>query len=269
MNNRQKAMAAAITLVVGLLLWSLAGSAQNKLKWNWVEVGLQGTVLTEDIWVFRIHQKDHSFYVEGSKDTYKPLTEWAEYAAGGINLNMYIPGSGLGADPQGYTKIRGVEINPVERGDWNSFIVWDSDTLLILDRYSDGMEAIYKWPNISQNIRMYSNGKNRWSNQAKKWSVAVLATTTDGNVLMIHSRKPYRMHEFIDIVTSYEELKVDRMAYLEGGPESSLVMYGHFSRPLRVNQKIERVGSYETGFNENDENITFWHLPWTLCFGRK
>ena len=42
--------------------------------------------------------------------------------------------------------------------------------------------------------------------------------------------------------------------YLEGGPETSLY--------VSVNGTvIQKFGSYETGFNENDENNRFWLLP--------
>jgi hypothetical protein len=44
------------------------------------------------------------------------------------------------------------------------------------------------------------------------------------------------------------------MMYLEGGPEASL----HVATP---GGPVRRVGSYETGFNENDGNTRYWSLP--------
>ncbi len=42
--------------------------------------------------------------------------------------------------------------------------------------------------------------------------------------------------------------------YLEGGPEASL----HVQTPGKT---VRRIGSYETGFNENDDNDRYWGLP--------
>jgi hypothetical protein len=50
--------------------------------------------------------------------------------------------------------------------------------------------------------------------------------------------------------------------YLEGGPEASLyVKDGDF--------EAMHIGSYETGFNENDDNHTFWALPNIIGVRRK
>ena len=50
--------------------------------------------------------------------------------------------------------------------------------------------------------------------------------------------------------------------HLEGGPEASL--YFKFN-----DLEIEAMGSYETGFNENDFNHTFWNLPNVIGFERR
>lgn len=47
--------------------------------------------------------------------------------------------------------------------------------------------------------------------------------------------------------------------HLEGWPEASL--YFKFN-----DLEIEAMGSYETGFNENDFNDTFWSLPNVIGF---
>ena len=265
MTKKQvKSLLVALIMFCGLLLWS-AGNAQE-LEWNWIEDGLQGTTLGEhEIWIFKIHQDKNSFSVKGNANYPKPLTKLAEYENGGINLNMFT----VGGLPNGYFKLNGEVIQP-NIINYNAFIVWDKDTLLILDRTKESMQEILSYPNVSQNIRMVaeSGKRNRWQVDEKKWSVSVIATTTDGNVLFIHSRYPYTMHNFIDILLE-ADLSIYRMAYLEGGPESSIAMYGAFSRPLRRDQKIQRMGSYETGFREDDTNNIFWHIPWALTFNWK
>jgi len=49
-------------------------------------------------------------------------------------------------------------------------------------------------------------------------------------------------------------LGITRAMYLEGGPEASLFVQAG-------DETVERMGSYETGFNENDDNQVFWELP--------
>ena len=49
------------------------------------------------------------------------------------------------------------------------------------------------------------------------------------------------------------------MIYLEGGPEASLVVSAE-------GQRVREVGSYEDGFNENDDNVEFWDVPNVIGF---
>ncbi len=72
-------------------------------------------------------------------------------------------------------------------------------------------------------------------------------------MLFIFSRSPYSMFEFNNSLLDLP-IEIECAQHLEGGPEASLY--------LNYNGvKIESVGSYETGFNENDENNTYWPVP--------
>ena len=267
MSKRQeKQLVIAILLYFLIILWS----ASHAQEWKVIDTGIEKTVIGNDVWVYKLHQNYVTFDVKGSNLDFKPVTEWVGGSGGAINLNMFVPGE-IGAVPEGYTKIEGVVIQPDLVKDWNSFIVWNEDTLMILDRWKDGIEKIKTWPNVSQNIRMIvEEGKrNRWQSEAKKWSVSTLATTTNGDVLFIHSRYPYTMHDFIDLVLA-ANLEIHRMVYLEGGPESQIAAYGYYSRPVRGWVAEEaRHGSYETGFVEHDEINTFWPVPYVLVFNLK
>ncbi len=87
----------------------------------------------------------------------------------------------------------------------------------------------------------------------KIWSAAALAVDGEGRVLFIHARSPWDMHDFI-VNLQKLPLGIVRAMYLEGGPEASLaVQTGGVS--------YVAVGSYETGFNENDANTRQWELP--------
>jgi uncharacterized protein YigE (DUF2233 family) len=110
------------------------------------------------------------------------------------------------------------------------------------------------YSSFSQSIRMIDcKGKNTWQQQRKKWSMAALGTDKKGNVLFIHSRSPYTVHDFIDHLLKIP-IGIERAMYLEGGPEASLYV-------KTPQQEFNGIGSYETGFNENDRNAEYWTLP--------
>ena len=95
----------------------------------------------------------------------------------------------------------------------------------------------------------------------KKWSEAALGQDKDGNVLFIFSRSPYSMHDLIDILKMLP-IDIDCAQHLEGGPEASL-FFSH------KNIKIETMGSFETGFSENNENHFYWPIPNVIGFVHK
>ena len=80
-----------------------------------------------------------------------------------------------------------------------------------------------------------------------------------GNALFIHSRTPYRVHDFCQVLLELP-LDIRTTCYLEGGPESSFYLkYGALT--------IESFGSYETGFNETYENEHYWEIPNVIAIG--
>jgi hypothetical protein len=56
-----------------------------------------------------------------------------------------------------------------------------------------------------------------------------------------------------DLAAAVGHLDLAGALFLEGGPEASLLVDG--------DPPLSRVGSYETGFVENDGNQAFWWLP--------
>ncbi len=125
----------------------------------------------------------------------------------------------------------------------------------IYDLDEENMEEIIQsYSTVIQNLRLIKRpGINRWSQQDRKWSEAALGEDRSGNVLFIFSRSPYSMHDFVNILL---RLPIDIVCaqHLEGGPEASL----NFSHN---NMEIRCFGSYESGFNETDENDHFWPIP--------
>lgn len=111
-----------------------------------------------------------------------------------------------------------------------------------------------KYNSFTQCLRIVDcNRKNVWTNQKKKWSMVCLAEDSLGKALVLFTRSPYSVKDFADMVLR-APLKIKKMMYLEGGPETSLYLDYN-------NCKIEKMGSYETGFNEDDNNTIFWGLP--------
>lgn len=111
-----------------------------------------------------------------------------------------------------------------------------------------------QYQSFSQGIRMLNcEGKNTWQQDQKKWSMVLLGEDKDKNILFIFVRSPYRVYDFVNHLKGLD-LNLKRLMYLEGGPEASLYVD-------HTKLKLQRMGSYETGFNENDNNREYWQIP--------
>jgi len=115
-------------------------------------------------------------------------------------------------------------------------------------------EAHVRYRSRVQSIRMVScHRTNTWAQQPKQWSHAAVGVDGQGRLLFVHARSPWSTHDFVDTLLSLP-IDLAQLQYAEGGPEASLwVDAGGF--------ELELVGSYETGFNENDDNRQAWPLP--------
>ncbi|WP_338766164.1 hypothetical protein WAF17_03250 [Bernardetia sp. ABR2-2B] len=91
--------------------------------------------------------------------------------------------------------------------------------------------------------------------------MVVLAEDMNSNVLFIHTRSPYNIQMYNDMLLK-SELNIKKIMYLEGGPETSFfIKYG--------DSVISKQGSYETNFNLNDNNHHFWEIPNVLGVRKK
>jgi hypothetical protein len=155
--------------------------------------------------------------------------------------------------PVGYCKVGGRVVQPSLSADRSLFVFNDSSARL-LDLSCDAFDAAAHDSAI-QSIRMIScEGRNVWRQQPRIWSTACIAQDTAGKVLFLHARSPLSVHDFNNAIRA-APLNIARAMYLEGGPEATLYARG------ADGQTIERFGSYETGFNENDDNDHAWPLP--------
>jgi uncharacterized protein YigE (DUF2233 family) len=119
-----------------------------------------------------------------------------------------------------------------------------------------------KYDSYSQGIRMIDcHGNNKWAQQDKKWSMVSIGIDKKGNVLFLFTRSPYSVHDFIDILLKLP-IDIKSAQYLEGGPEASLFISDN-------NFTLEKFGSFETGFNEKDDNNEFWEIPNVIGISKK
>jgi hypothetical protein len=134
----------------------------------------------------------------------------------------------------------------------------------ILDRSCEDVPALSTaYRTLVQNIRMLDcAGRNTWARQERRWSTACVGTDGAGRVLFIHCRSPYATQQLIEILRGLP-LDLKRLMYVEGGPEASLYA------KVDGRELVSRVGSFETGFLEHDENRAFWPIPNVIGFVRR
>jgi hypothetical protein len=105
-----------------------------------------------------------------------------------------------------------------------------------------------------QNLRLIKKpGVNVWNQQDRKWSESAIGEDDKGNILFIFSRSPFSMHDLNEELLK-SGIGIVAAQHLEGGPEAQLYM-------KEGDVEIELYGSYETSFNENDNNINPWPIP--------
>ena len=133
----------------------------------------------------------------------------------------------------------------------------------IIDKTCQDLPGLLKkYETVVQGIRvMDCKKKVVWVQDQKKWSMCLLCTDEDRNVLFVHCRSPYTVHNFMKQLLQLLP-NINRAIYLEGGPESSLYLDTE-------KEKLSLMGSYETGFWENDNNNRLWPLPNVIGFSRK
>lgn len=107
---------------------------------------------------------------------------------------------------------------------------------------------------LVQSIRMLGcDGENVWSQQPRQWSAAIIGQDTTDRVLFLHTRSPWSMHDLVEMLRDLP-LSLKALHYADGGPPATLLI-------RTPTQSVLRIGSYETGINENDRSTEAWELP--------
>ena len=127
--------------------------------------------------------------------------------------------------------------------------------ICILDlRCSAWEEKKDEFHSFAQGIRMLDcNGNPMAWNKVQSCSMLVAAEDPKGFFYLIFCRSPYTQNEMIQFLLKMP-YKLRNAIYLEGGPETSLLIdvNGHC---------IEKVGSWVAKTWEKDTNYNFWKLP--------
>jgi len=179
--------------------------------------------------------------------------QWAEKldALAVINAGMYETDF---RTHTGYLRIGKHENNPRWVGAYKSALVLGpgrAARILDVKRQADLPKGATA---AAQNLRLIAGpGKNVWAENHRAWSEAALAMDTKGRILLLFSRTPLSMRHFNRRILA-AGLGVTHAQHLEGGPEASLSL-----RSEAVS--FDLSGSYETGFNERDDNHHQWVLP--------
>jgi exopolysaccharide biosynthesis protein len=131
----------------------------------------------------------------------------------------------------------------------------DQPLFRMFDLDECGLDSINQlYASAVQNLRLIKrSGENRWQQQEKKWSEAALGEDADGRILFILCRSPYSMYDFNETLLSLP-INIVCAQHLEGGPEAQLYL-------KHDKTEIDLCGSYESGFTENDDNLSAWPIP--------
>jgi uncharacterized protein YigE (DUF2233 family) len=194
----------------------------------------------------------------------RTLPEWVRdfELAGGINAGMFLPGG----RPLGHMQFRGevwsarrprnheavIAFDPLSRPG-RAFAIGGAGCGEDLDAMRTSFGSLLQ----ARRLLVDCAGRpTRW--QTARYSAAAIGVDRDGRVVLVHSRTPYRMAVLARMLAA-EELGIRGLAYMEGGPEASLVV-SHGSA------RVREIGSWEDGFNLNDDNRVFWDLPNVIGF---
>lgn len=189
----------------------------------------------------------------------KSVKEWSEEygLVAAINAGMYR------ADRKtnmGFMKNHDRVNNPTINNNYKSILAFnrkntDVPKVQIIDLQAQNFKD-YKdqYDSFTQCIRMVNTQQqNVWQQSHKKFSMVSIGMDKKGNVLFIFTRTPHTVHDFVNILLQ-SDLDIYNMMYLEGGPEASFYV-------KTKDFEFGLMGSYETGFIEDDGNEELIAIP--------
>ncbi len=241
-----------------------------EVKWQKIEEGLETAEITSPqksflgdsrITVIRINPSRYTFKLIAASEyntMYKTAPEWCreKKLLGCVNAGQFNLTDGY--SNMGYMKNYTHVNNPNFRkiNNYNSVLAFNRrDTsvtpIQIIDLKCRNWSQLQNmYDSFTQSISLISCSRQVVDNKQKgKWSMVLFGVDEKGNALWLFTRSPYTIRAFSEILLSLP-LSIKNVMYLEGGPEASLYLNSN-------GKKIERMGSYETGFKEDDDNHQF------------
>ena len=190
----------------------------------------------------------------------RPVPRWADEvgAIAAVNAGMF------GDDHRGLGHLRdGAHVdrdrdNP-RYGGWLLFdpIAPGDPPVRVIGRDCPGVDAAAVRARYRGQIQSYrllgcAGEALAWADD-KRYSAAGFGVDRAGRLVLLHTRAPFRMADLASALTT-PGLDLAGALYAEGGPEATLVAG-------RGADRWVRLGSYETGYWEDDSNHTAWDVP--------
>lgn len=225
--------------LAAVLLWAAPAPAAQEIIWQDLEPGLElaevdpaGEGFGEGrLTLLRIDPKRFDFrLIAASERGGEPrrASEWAaEFGlAAAINAGMFQED---GLSSVGYMRNFG-HINNPHLNPNNAVLAFnpkdpDLPAVRLIDRKCHDLETLKEqYHTLIQSIRMIScEGENVWQQQPRAWTIAALATDAEGNILFTLSRRPYTVHDYIELLLGLG-LDLRGAMYLEGGDKATLYL---------------------------------------------
>ncbi|MBK9031153.1 MAG: phosphodiester glycosidase family protein [Myxococcales bacterium] len=117
---------------------------------------------------------------------------------------------------------------------------------------ADAVRARYRGAIQSYRLLGCDGAALAWADD-KRYSAAAFGVDGAGRLVLLHTRAPFRMGDLAAALAD-PALALTGALYAEGGPEATLVAGAGPARWVRL-------GSFETGFWEDDSNHTGWDVP--------
>jgi hypothetical protein len=188
----------------------------------------------------------------------RPLPEWVRDfgLTGGINAGMFLPSGRSCGFLMADGEVRSDRHPPASR--WNALLGFDPageaapfDIGGGCGRDLSAMRGAYR--SVLQSRRLMidcAGAPTNW--RTGRFSAAAIGRDTEGRAVLVHVRTPYRMQVLSEMLAE-PPFGLRGLAYMEGGPEASLVARGA--------DPVSEMGSYEDGFHPSDDNHEMWDLP--------
>jgi len=241
-------------MVVFLVFLSPPSALSQDELWKRIDDGLfLGEFDSQKITLLRIDPKYYSFRLLCASENNKlrmTAKQWCQKnnLISAMNAGMF---QADGITNVGYMKNFNHMNNPRLNTQYKAILAFNPlDTTVpevqIIDmkcQDSEGLRA--KYQTLIQSIRMIScRQENVWQKQNELYSITAFGMDKSGNGLFIFAEPAYSVHDLTNILLSLP-ISLHNAMYLEGGPEATLYFSGS-------GIEFEKIGSYDTGLNEND-----------------